>query len=256
MPFGICLSKDEKTLYAALLGFNAIAVIDLETKRIRGLIPTGWGPARVQLSKDEKELYVITCRGYGAGPNGGQYFVAPVQGTYIGDIQLGTFQKIPLPDIKQLAAYTKQSVDNTFLQIPVMDDPNNPLPLLPGIRDSPIKHIVYITKENRTYDEVLGELSTGKGDSTLARFGTRVTIIEKNDSLKNVDVAPNHLKVAQQFAFSDNFYCDSDASIHGHHWMMGVIPNEWVETNSSVNKTAKIFSKAQYWSLYTNEPFP
>ncbi len=244
LPFGICLSKDEKTLYAALLGFNAIAVIDLEAKRTRGLIPTGWGPARVQLSKDEKELYVITCRGYGAGPNGGQYFVAPVQGTYIGDIQLGTFQKIPMPDIKQLVAYTKQSVDNTFLQIPVMDDPKNPLPLLPGIRDSPIKHIVYITKENRTYDEVLGQLLTGKGDSTLARFGTRVSIIEKNDSLKNVDVAPNHLKVAQQFAFSDNFYCDSDASIHGHHWMMGVIPNEWVETNSSVNKTAKIFSKA------------
>ncbi len=94
LPFGVCLSKDEKTLYVALLGFNAVAVIDLEKKATKGLIPTGWGPARVQLSKDEKEMYVITCRGYGAGPNGGEGFVEPVQGTYIGDIQLGTFQKL------------------------------------------------------------------------------------------------------------------------------------------------------------------
>jgi DNA-binding beta-propeller fold protein YncE len=93
LPFGITLSKDEKTLYAALLGFNAIAVIDVEKNVTKGLIPTGWGPSRVQLSKDEKDLYVIACRGFGAGPNGGKDFVKPPQGTYIGDIQLGTFQK-------------------------------------------------------------------------------------------------------------------------------------------------------------------
>jgi YVTN family beta-propeller protein len=244
LPFGICLSKDEKTLYAALLGFNAIAVIDVQTKLTKGLIPTGWGPARVQLSKDEKELYVITCRGYGAGPNGGKDFVKPEQGTFIGDIQLGTFQKIPVPDSKQLVTYTKQSVDNTFIKMPLKDVGNNPLPPLPGVRNSPIKHIVYITKENRTYDEVMGQLTTGKGDSSLARFGVGVNIAEGKDSLQQVDVAPNHLKVAKEFSFADNFYCDSDASIHGHHWMMGVIPNEWVETNSSVDKTAKLFSKA------------
>ena len=101
LPFGICMSKDQRTLYVALLGFNAVAVIDVATKRTTGLIPTGWGPARVQLSNNEKQLYVITCRGYGAGPNGGQGFVKPEQGTYIGDIQLGTFQKITLPIIKQ-----------------------------------------------------------------------------------------------------------------------------------------------------------
>jgi DNA-binding beta-propeller fold protein YncE len=244
LPFGICLSKDEKTLYVALLGFNAVAVIDVEKKITRGLIPTGWGPARVQLSNDEKELYVITCRGYGAGPNGGKGFVEPEQGTYIGDIQLGTFHKIPVPDVKQLSAYTKQCIDNTFIETAARDDMKNPVPLLPGLRSSPIKHIVYITKENRTYDEVMGQLNTGKGDSSLARFGVRVNISDTSGDLKNVDVSPNHLKVASEFAFADNFYCDSDASIHGHHWMMGVIPNEWVETNSSVDKRAKIFSKA------------
>ncbi len=244
LPFGLALSKDEKTLYVALLGFNAIAVIDLDRQVTRGLIPTGWGPARVQLSKDEKELYVITCRGYGAGPNGGKNFISPVQGTYIGDIQLGSFQKIDLPDDRQLSAYTEQVLRNTFIRTEVADDGKNPLPPLQGIRKSPIKYIVYITKENRSYDEVFGQLDSGIGDSSLARYGVNVNIIEKDKTLLHVNVAPNHLKLARQFAFDDNYYCDSDASIHGHHWMMGVIPNEWVEANSSVDKTAKLFSKA------------
>ena len=244
LPFGITLSKDEKTLYVALLGFNAIAVVDVPSKRTKGLIPTGWGPARVQLSNDEKEMYVITCRGFGAGPNGGKGFVKPPQGTYIGDIQLGTFHKIARPDAKQLTTYTKQTISNTLMSATVNDNSSNPLPPLPGLRTSPIKHIVYITKENRTYDEVLGQLPTGKGDLSLVKYGNKVTIIDRQDTITNADVMPNHLKAAVEFAFSDNFHCDSDASIHGHHWMMGVIPNEWVETNASVSKTSKVFSKA------------
>ncbi|MBK8952088.1 MAG: phosphoesterase [Chitinophagaceae bacterium] len=246
LPFGITLSKDEKTLYVALLGFNAVAVIDVTTKRTKGLIPTGWGPARVLLSKDEKEMYVISCRGYGAGPNGGKDFIKPIQGTYVGDIQLATFQKIKMPDAKQLAVYSRQSISNTMQQTSLVDDGKNPLPPIPKLRQSPIKYIVYITKENRTYDEVLGQMKAGNGDLTLARFGVNVNIYGRGDTLKltGADVMPNHTKAATEFAFSDNFYCDSDASIHGHHWMMGVIPNEWVETNSSVNKTASYFSNA------------
>lgn len=244
LPFGICLSKDEKTLYVALLGFNAVAVIDVEKRTTRGLVPTGWGPARVALDPAEKNLYVITCRGYGAGPNGGKGFIRPPQGTYIGDIQLGSFQQIPLPNSEALKAYTVQSVRNTFQTMPIKAIDINPLPALPGLTKTPIKHIVYITKENRTYDEVMGQLTSGKGDSSLSRYGVGVNVYTKKDSLHNMNVSPNHLKAAKQFAFSDNFYCDSDASIHGHHWMMGVIPNEWVEANSSVDKTAKIYSKA------------
>ncbi|MGK2862455.1 MAG: bifunctional YncE family protein/alkaline phosphatase family protein [Chitinophagaceae bacterium] len=246
LPFGIALSKDEKTLYVALLGFNAVAVIDVITHKTKGLIPTGWGPARVLLSKDEKEMYVISCRGLGAGPNGGKDFIKPAQGTYIGDVQLASFQKINIPDSRQLAAYTRQSINNTFQSVAIADDARHPLPPLPNMRKSPVKHIVYITKENRTYDEVLGQMKTGKGDKTLARYGVNVNVSDINDTLKvaNADVMPNHTKLASEFSYADNFYCDSDASIHGHHWMVGVIPNEWVETNSSVSKTAKIFSKA------------
>ena len=96
MPFGLTLTKDEKTLYVALLAFNAVAVVDVPTRTVRGLIPTGWGPTRVALSPDEKTLYITSARGYGAGPNGGMGFVKPPQGTYIGDIQLATFQAVPL----------------------------------------------------------------------------------------------------------------------------------------------------------------
>ena len=247
LPFGITLSKNEKTLYVALLGFNAVAVIDIPTQKTTGLIPTGWGPARVQLSADEKEMYIITCRGLGAGPNGGKGFVSPPQGTYIGDIQLGSFQKVNMPDAKQLATYTKQVIDHTFIQTSIADNPAQPLPALPGLHKSPIKHIVYITKENRTYDEVFGQLANAKGDSTLARFGVNSEYTLPDSLIKkypNLRISPNHHKIAKAFSFSDNYYCDSDASIHGHHWMMGVIPNEWVEANSSVDKTARLFSKA------------
>ena len=247
LPFGLTLSKDEKTLYVALLGFNAVAVIDVESRKTLGLIPSGWGPTRVQLSGDDKELYIITCRGLGAGPNGGKGFVEPPQGDYIGEIQLGTFQKVTTPNPAQLAIYTKQAIDNTFKSVKITDDAKNPLPPLPGVRKSPIKYIVYITKENRTYDEVFGQLKGATGDSSLARFGVN-NEYTLPDSLRkkypNLRVSPNHHKAAKQFAFSDNYYCDSDASIHGHHWMMGVIPNEWVEANSSVSKTSRVFSAA------------
>lgn len=256
LPFGVCMSKDETTLYVALLGFNAVAVVDTKTGNTNGLIPTGWGPSRVKISADSKDLFIISSRGLGAGPNGGKNFVAPPQGTYVGDIQLATFQRVAIPNELQLKEYSKQVLAQTFQEVIVKKD-NNPLPALPGISESPIKYIVYITKENRTYDEMLGQLPKGNGDSSLSRFGLNVDLrgkkmnaqgkpIAGSDTLylKNANITPNHHKVAKQFAFSDNFYCDSDASIHGHHWMMGVIPNEWVETNSKTAKTAKLLSPA------------
>ncbi len=248
LPFGITMSKDEKTLYVALLGFNAVAVIDIPSKTTKGLIPSGWGPTRVELSNEEDFLYIITCRGWGAGPNGGTDFVMPIQGNSVSRIQLGSFQKVKVPGDEQLATYTRQSIDNTFRETLVEDDGKNPLPPLPGLRESPIKHIVYITKENRTYDEIFGQLKEGAGDSTLARYGVNNTYTLP-DSMQadfpDLRISPNHIKAAKQFAYSDNFYCDSDASVHGHHWLVGVIPNEWVESNANTTKTAMPFSKAE-----------
>ncbi|MCY1723188.1 bifunctional YncE family protein/alkaline phosphatase family protein [Prolixibacteraceae bacterium Z1-6] len=248
LPFGITMTKDEKTMYVALLGFNAVAVIDIPTRTTKGIIPSCWGPTRVELSKDEKHIYIITCRGFGAGPNGGVDFVPPVQGTSVSQIQLGSFQKVKVPTDKELAEYTRQSINNTFIETTITDDRKNPLPPLPGLRESPIKHVVYITKENRTYDEVFGQLKGGVGDSTLARYGINNTYTLPDSMQKhfpNQRISPNHIKAAKQFAFSDNYYCDSDASVHGHHWLVGVIPNEWVESNASTSKTEMYFSTAE-----------
>ncbi|MFM9836831.1 MAG: bifunctional YncE family protein/alkaline phosphatase family protein [Cyclobacteriaceae bacterium] len=246
-PFGMALSKDERTLYVALLGFNAVAVIDTETKKAKGLIPTGWGATRVKISPEDKKLYIISARGYGAGPNGGAGFVEPPQGTYIGDIQLGTLQQVDVPTDEQLSTYTKQVIDNTFREVEMEDDGKNPLPPLPKLRESPIKYIVYINKENRSYDEVFGQFKNGKGDSTLSRFGVNVTYTlpdSMKEKFQGLKVMPNHHKMAKQFAFSDNFYCDSDASIHGHHWLAGVMPNEYVEANSAADAKFNTFSSA------------
>jgi DNA-binding beta-propeller fold protein YncE len=247
MPFGLCLSPDEKTLYVALLGLNAVAVVDVAKGKVKGYIPTGWGTTRVLTSKDGRKLFITSARGLGAGPNGGKGFVDPPQGTYIGDIQLGTFQIVDAPDAATLKTWTQQVIDNTFRTVAIMDDGKNPLPPARGLRQSPIKHIFYITKENRTYDEMLGQLPGGVRDETLARFGVGVNIAPEKggiDTLRNARVSPNHLNIAKKWAFSDNFYCDSDASIHGHHWMIGHIPNEYVEANSAADGRFDPASKA------------
>ncbi len=96
IPFGIELSNDESRLYVALSGLNAIGVIDTKSLSVLGYIPTGWFPTKLQISPDDKTLYVVTARGLGSGPNGGEGFVLTRAGTYVGDIMLGTFEKISL----------------------------------------------------------------------------------------------------------------------------------------------------------------
>ena len=188
MPFGLTLSKDEKTLYVALLGFNAVAVVDVVKRKTKGLIPTGWGTTRVQLFKNDTKLAILSARGYGAGPNGGKNFTPPAQGTYIGDIQLGTFQVVDVSPLKSpkggeiLKTWTQQVLNNTFQEVEI-DNTNkicpSTIPPLGGGGLSPIKHVVYITKENRTYDEVFGQLKQANGDETLARFGLNADIKQK-----------------------------------------------------------------------------
>ncbi|MBK8946262.1 MAG: bifunctional YncE family protein/alkaline phosphatase family protein [Ignavibacteriae bacterium] len=245
IPFGIKLSNDEKKLYVALSGLNAVAVVDAISEKVLGYIPTSWFPTKLEISPDDKSLYVVTARGYGSGPNGGKDFVVPVQGTYVGDIMLGSFEKINLSDV-DLSKSTDQVINNTFREIEISDDEKNPLPPLSGLRKSPIKHIVYITKENRTFDEIYGELENAKGDVTIAKYGLNATVSnnDKTITYDKVNIMPNHQKVAREFAVSDNFYCDSDASVHGHRWMVGTYPNEWVELNSSMKISQNLFSSA------------
>lgn len=246
LPFGLCLSPDETRLFVACAGLNAVAVVDLKTRKLEGYIPAGWFCAFVEVSKDGKQLFIASAKGLGSGPNGGRGFVAPSRGAYSGDLMQGTFQIVSTPDVGQLKTYTQQVIDHTYSLREVVDDGRNPLPAAPRLRKSPIQHIVFIVKENRTFDQMFGQRPNVNGDPTITDIGKKMTFANKNNSLKlsNVDVSPNHQALADQYAISDNFYCDSDQSNTGHRWIVGVYPNEWVEVNAKSHIQENIFSSA------------
>ena len=242
IPFGLALSPDQKRLYVAESGINAIAVINVARQEVLGHIPTGWFPAKVEVSKDGKKLIVANAKGYGSGPNGGVTFEKGAEGSYIGSLMKGTVQIVDIPSDKELKNLTDQVVTNNFYFRRSTDDffksrKDNPIPLYPGEKESPIKHIVFISKENRTYDEVYGQIENANGDSTIARYGKHVSFSNnaKTNSVENTTVMPNHLSLADNFAISDNFYVDADVSADGHRWLVNTYPNEWCETATAAS---------------------
>ena len=217
IPFGLAVSPDEKRVYVAESGINAVAVIDVPTLKVIGHIPTGWFPAKLKVSPDGKKLIIANAKGFGSGPNGGLTFKQGSAGSYIGSLMYGNVQVTDIPSDNELLNMTKQVIANNFLIKDELDPSfewrkKNPVPLYPGQKESPIKHIVFISKENRTYDQVFGQVKKGKGDSTISKYGKGVTFsnTDKNIRIENADIMPNHQKLAGNFAISDNFYVDAD----------------------------------------------
>src|SRR5579863_8879569 len=194
LPFGLALSPDEKRLYVACAGINAVAVLDTKDGKVLGYIPTGWFPARVEISRDGETLYVANAKGFGAGPNGGANFHLGPEGTYIGDITKGTISVIPVPISMSFiidreiptgayspafAADTEQVLKNNGFAPSAGSTPPRstdfPVPP-PGAAASKIHHVVYIVKENRTFDQVFGDLTQVgadkvEADPSLLEFG-------------------------------------------------------------------------------------
>jgi YVTN family beta-propeller protein len=242
IPFGVAVSPDEKRIYVAESGINAVGVIDVESLKVIGHIPTGWFPAKLKVTPDGKKLIVANAKGFGCGPNGGSNFVPGPEGSYIGSLMKGTVEVIDIPADNKFQEFTRQVVENNFIIDKVQSSKfesrkDNPLPLFPGQKDSPIKHIVFISKENRTYDEIFGQKMNARGDSTIARYGVNATFTNRKKTAKviNATVMPNHLMLAKEFAISDNFYVDSDVSADGHRWLANTYPNEWVEATTPAN---------------------
>jgi len=254
IPFGLALSPDKKRLYVAESGINAIGVINVDDFKVLGHIPTGWFPSKIEVSQDGKKLFVTNAKGFGSGPNGGKNYKLTKSGSYIGSLIKGTLQIINLPSDKDLKKMTNQVLTNNFkfnkASEMAKSRKNNPIPLYPGEKKSPIHHIVFISKENRTYDEIFGQIKTANGDASLARYGWHASFTnrKKTDSVNDICVMPNHLALAQQYAMSDNFYTDSDVSADGHRWLVNTYPNEWCETATAAsyggNRTFKPNSKA------------
>ncbi|MDZ7605859.1 MAG: bifunctional YncE family protein/alkaline phosphatase family protein [Cyclobacteriaceae bacterium] len=242
IPFGLAVSPDQKRLYVCEAGINAVAVIDIASMKVIGHIPTGWFPSKLKVSNDGKKLIVTSAKGFGSGPNGGPGFNKMLRGSYVGSLMLGTVSVIDVPSESELQVMTKRVLDNNYKFVSNDDSffngrENNPIPLFPGYSESPIKHIVFISKENRTYDEIFGQMENARGEPSLARFGYDATFYneKRTDTVTMASVMPNHLKLAKEFAFSDNFYVDADHSADGHRWLVNTYPNEWTETSTTAS---------------------
>lgn len=206
-PSALALTPDGKTLLVALGGINAVAVLDAATGRIQGLVPTGWYPSALAVSPDGSKFAVGSLLGAGSGwrdqPN--QRFVH----SYRGSVAVVDF-----PDVAQLANYSNAVAENTHLTLAGRPAraarPSSRAAAPKAIPErsgdpSLIEHVVYIVKENRTYDQVFGALPQGNGDPSLVMFGREVT--------------PNHHKIAEKYVLLDNFYATGGNSGDGHQWV-------------------------------------
>lgn len=206
-PTALALTPDGRRLLVALGGINAVALLDAATGRILGMIPTGWYPSALAVSADGAKFAVGSLLGAGSGwrdqPN--QRFVH----SYRGSVAVVGF-----PDEAQLANYSNAVAENTRLTLAGHARPTsrpaarNVQPkAIPARAGDPslIEHVVYIVKENRTYDQVLGALPQGNGDPSLVMFGR--------------DVTPNQHKLAEHYVLFDNFYATGGNSGDGHQWV-------------------------------------
>lgn len=227
-PSGMALSSDGARLYVAESGINAIAVLSTHPLRVLGHIPTAWYPYRVALSRDQKRLCVICFKGFGNGPSGGAH--RPTDPFM--NMQ-GVFSIVPVPGSAELAADTRtvltcnglvdRSADRARMSSPV-------LPTTPGKRSEQIKYVVFITKENHTYDTIFDRVPGANDDPSLLRWGYHQRIAGPGQpTLEDAAVMTNHNALARQFTVSDNFYMEPEASGVGHRWLVGVQPNNFCQ---------------------------
>jgi YVTN family beta-propeller protein len=214
MPSGMAI-RDGR-LYVAESGIDAVAVVDLSTLKVVEHIPVGWNPSALAFSPDGKILYVVNTKGKGTGPNGGKKH-DPNAPSYIGSLEMGSLSVVVLADLPVPDLLTQSVIAANTAAIA-----NHPQ--LPHL-----KHCFLVIRENRTYDEVLGDVVGANGDPSLARYGMDGWA-EEQKSAVHLKVTPNLHALAGQFAMSDNFYVDGDVSNDGHRWIMGMNPTAFFNT--------------------------
>ena len=233
---GLALSTDENTLYVANADNNCLAVFNVTVagrSRSKGFIPVGWYPTNIKVVG--KKIFVSNGKGFSSfanptGPNPlrpeqvverhvGDTSVK-VRSGYIGGLMKGTLSIIDEPTDATLATYSKAVYKNTPYtkagELLAAGEKGNPIPMKVG-GASPIKHVFYIIKENRTYDQVLGDIPEGNGDKDLVLFGEKIT--------------PNQHKLVKEFVLLDNFYADGEVSADGHNWSTAANATDYLEKN-------------------------
>jgi YVTN family beta-propeller protein len=232
----VALSNDEKTLYIANADNNCLAVFDVNkpgSSKNKGFIPTGWYPTCVRVANNK----ILVSNGKGLTSHANPYGPNPtrkgdvvvykaagkerkIKEQYIGGLFRGTLSLLNVPDVAQLALFSKAVYSNTpydkKTELISEGMKGNPVPMKVG-DSSPIKHIFYIIKENRSYDQVLGDIPEGNGDPKLVLFGENIT--------------PNQHAIAREFVLLDNFYVNGEVSADGHNWTMGAYATDFLEKN-------------------------
>jgi len=243
------LVADERgRLYVTLSGANALAVVDIpenimicfdcdplenlrpfKSRGVLGFIPTQWYPTAVAIkgrihSPDERppvelqpELLIATGKGIGTGPNSAAVPKSPLAQKghpYIASLIHGSIARVNIPEAeKNLKELTQQVLDSNLMR--------QPPPINFGVGKNPIKHVIYVIKENRTYDQLFGDLKPGNGDPSLTLYGW--------------DITPNHHKLALQFGILDNFYDSGEVSGNGHVWSTAATTSDYTEKTWQIN---------------------
>ncbi len=217
-PDALAVAPDGQTLYVANADNNCVAVIDIakaNASQVKGFIPTGWYPTAVVVTPDNRTLLVGVGKGNQtranprpkSEPTKEEPSRRLLPYPYIGTTLSGALSIVPIPDDRQLAAYTATVYRNCPYSDQLLEKAPYPhataIPTRIG-DPSPVKHVLYIIKENRTYDQVFGDLKQGNGDPSLVMFGRQIT--------------PNHHKLAEEFVLLDNLYCNGQVSRDGHPW--------------------------------------
>ena len=231
---GLALSADEERLYVSNADNNCLAVFEVEKpgqSKSLGFIPVGWYPTSLKIVKGK--LFVANGKGFSSfanpkGPNpiakkqtvtyqkSDNTAAAPSQ--YIGGLMKGTMSVFKEPTTKELAILSEAVYKNTPYtkesELNAAGEKGNPIPMKVG-EASPIKYVYYILKENRTYDQVLSDVTGGNGDTTLLLFGEKFT--------------PNQHKLVKEFVLLDNFYVDGEVSADGHNWSTSAHATDYLE---------------------------
>ncbi|MBM3783430.1 MAG: hypothetical protein FJW30_03670 [Acidobacteria bacterium] len=224
-PNALALDKDAKLLFVANGDNNAVAVLSVAERnetQILGFLPAAWYPSALALLPGPR-LVVGNAKGLGGYSNltGPTSSLAPGgKTTHIGALQKGTIHFVPLANMKsELKAWTQRVYDNVPFrdgQLQQAAAPAEPTIVPNKVGEgSPVKHVIYVIKENRTYDQMFGDMKQGNGDPRLAIFGRQIT--------------PNHHKIAENWVLFDNLYCDGEVSVDGHSWSNSAIATDFNE---------------------------
>jgi YVTN family beta-propeller protein len=223
-PNSLALSPDGTKLLVANADNNTVAVVDVTKpwgSKVEGWVPVGWYPTSVMFAADGSRFFVLNGKGLTSEPNprGPQPGGVRLDGRYTGNLLTGALSIIRTPDQAALAAMTRRVIDLTPYKDATRLSPANapiatPIPRRVG-GTSPIKYVFYVIRENRTYDQVLGDIARGNGDPSLTLFGEEIT--------------PNAHALVREFTQFDNFYVDAEVSYDGHAFSMGAYATDVAE---------------------------